>query len=137
MLGNLFNDLFNELGDSSNRRYNYTNNTDLIYTKLSSIEAKSKAKEASTEVAQLKLKMEKLMIITEALWVVLKENTNYTDETLKEIIREIDLKDGKLDGRVAAELPGECPNCGKTLQKNKNVCIYCGTKVEDPDVFSR
>ncbi len=63
--------------------------------------------------------------------------TYYTDEDLKEIIREVDMKDGKLDGKVAAETPGTCPNCGQTLQKNKNICIYCGTEIEIEDVFQR
>lgn len=132
--------MFDELFDISfNRghRYDNYNNTDSVYTKMNALDAKATAKEASTEVRFLKQKVEKLMMITEALWIVLKETTNYTDEDLKEIIREVDLKDGKLDGKVSAESPDLCPKCGQILQKNKNVCIYCGTEVEPPDVFKR
>lgn len=132
----MFDDLFDEmLGRTHRNTSQYTNHADITYAKLDSLDAKSKAREATTEVAFLKQKVEKLMMITEALWIVLKETTNYTDEDLKEIIREVDMKDGKLDGKVAAEAPGTCPNCGQTLQKNKNICIYCGTEIEIEDVF--
>lgn len=132
----MFDDLFDEMLGRTRRtptQYSY----DMSSAKVDSLDAKAKAREAATEVAFLKQKVEKLMMITEALWIVLKETTNYTDEDLKEIIREVDMKDGKLDGKVAAETPGTCPNCGQTLQKNKNICIYCGTEIEIEDVFQR
>lgn len=130
----MFDDLFD---DTFRHTHRNSYSTDLTSAKLDSLDAKSKARDASTEVTYLKLKVEKLMIITEAMWMILKETTKYTDEELKEKMRQIDLKDGKLDGRVAAELPGKCTKCGQLLQKNKYVCIYCGTENDTPDVFKR
>ncbi|OPZ90776.1 MAG: hypothetical protein BWY74_02203 [Firmicutes bacterium ADurb.Bin419] len=91
------------------------------------------------ELFLLLKKVEKLMMITEALWLILKETNNLTDEELKEKILQVDLKDGKLDGRVAANADGieYCPQCGQVLQKNKYVCIYCGAEIENPDFFKR
>ncbi|WP_010250025.1 zinc ribbon domain-containing protein [Acetivibrio cellulolyticus] len=133
----MFDELFDEILDDRHTHRHSCNKTDVTYAKLDALEAKSKAREASTEVTYLKLKVEKLMIITEALWMILKETTKHTDEELKEKIRQIDLKDGKLDGKVAAELPDKCPKCGQILQKNKLNCIYCGAEIISTDVFKR
>lgn len=131
-------DLFDSILDSSHHRYRYADNNTNI-TRLEAIDAKARAREAGTEITFLKQKVEKLMMITEALWLIVKETNNLTDEELKEKILQVDLKDGKLDGRVAAnaEETDYCPKCGQVLQKNKYVCIYCGAKIDNPDFFKR
>lgn len=74
--------------------------------------------------------IEKLFMVTEALWTILKEQHGYSDEDLVTRIQEIDLRDGKLDGQVAkaAERPS-CPHCGRKLMGRRPVCLYCGTEV--------
>mgnify|MGYP001134796852 CR=1 FL=1 len=78
---------------------------------------------------------ERLMLITEALWEILKEEHNYTDEKLIEKLKIIDLKDGREDGRVLLP-PAKCSYCNKTLEKGADVCIYCGSPANQ-DVFYR
>jgi ribosomal protein L32 len=133
MLDDLISGAAHELRDSDHNR---THNNNVTFAQLDAIEAKSKANDANTYIAFLKQKVEKLMIITEAMWLLLKETTKCSDEDLKEKIRQVDMKDGKLDGKVAAELPNKCPKCGQTLQKNMLSCIYCGAQT-DKEVFSR
>lgn len=133
----MLDDLFGDALHDFNHSHRYTNDTDAVYAKFDALDAKAKAREANTEVMQLKLKMEKVMMITEALWMLLKETNKFTDEDLKERIRQVDLRDGKLDGKVAAELPNKCPKCGQTLQKNMNACFYCGAQIIDKEVFGR
>ncbi len=101
------------------------------------IDSKASVSEPTTEIKYLNQKVERLMMITEALWIILKETNNFTDEILKKKINEVDMKDGKLDGKVTPEPPGECSNCGKVLQKNKKYCIYCGDEVIIDDIFYR
>lgn len=85
------------------------------------------------EIEALRLDVEKLFMITEAFWVILKDRHGYTDEQLGEMIREIDLRSGRLDGR-RQKLPNPaCPECGRTLISNHSVCLYCGAEVpRDP-----
>jgi len=135
----MFNDMFDKMFDeafSTRQRY-YSNLTKPTMTQINALDAKNMARQAHTEVTYLNQKVERLMMITEALWTILKETTEYTDEDLVEIIREIDLKDGKLDGKVAQEPPELCPKCKRVLQKNKKNCIYCGSEIEIKDVFKR
>ena len=74
--------------------------------------ARAEAREARAEVSLLRLEVERLLMITEALWGILKEKHGYQDEELARRINDIDLRDGALDGRVAAEgEPPLCPTC--------------------------
>ena len=72
------------------------------------------------------LDVEKLFMITEALWKILKEHHGYTDEHLAEMIQNIDLRDGQLDGKVAKQPNPPCSQCGRILLGRHPVCLYCG-----------
>lgn len=88
--------------------------------------ADSRARDARSEVQILKSEIERLLMISEALWTLVKEQHGYDDEVLVERIRAIDMKDGRLDGRVAMSAPAACPSCGRTLSRQRPVCMYCG-----------
>ena len=71
-------------------------------------------------------------MITEALWLILKEKHGYSDEDLMERIVEIDLRDGKLDGRAVSETPS-CPQCKRLhVAKHRPLCLYCGATMPVP-----
>jgi len=98
--------------------------------------ARADAAAARSEVDSLKVDVERLLMITEALWMILKEQHGYDDKELIKRIVTIDMRDGKLDGKVAAEPPHKCPKCDRTLFKNRPRCLYCGEPVM-PDPFQR
>lgn len=79
--------------------------------------------------------IEKLLMINEALWTFIKEKHGLKDEDLIKRIAIIDMKDGKLDGKVAPEKKEvqECPKCGRKVGKHRPTCRYCGEPiVHDP-----
>jgi len=39
---------------------------------------------------------------------------------------QIDLRDGRLDGRVATTPPEPCPKCLRIVAKGSVRCMYCG-----------
>jgi hypothetical protein len=82
--------------------------------------------------------VEKLFMLTEALWTILKEKHGCTDAELVQRVQEIDLRDGKLDGKVAKVTP-DCHQCGRKLMGKRPVCLYCGAEVARVDLqpFSR
>lgn len=100
-------------------------------------EAGSKANQASSEIMQLRREVNRLLMITEALWDFIRDREGLTDEHLVAKIDEIDLRDGALDGRSAKAPPTQCDACGRTLAKRQPVCIYCGTYAESRDPFAR
>ena len=104
---------------------NFSNPGD-IYNAAS---ARADANAARTEVDVMRMDVERLLMITEALWSILKEQHCYDDNELIKRIVTIDMRDGKLDGRVAPEPPPMCPACHRTLYKNRPRCMYCGEPV--------
>jgi hypothetical protein len=90
-------------------------------------QAVSRGEEAKYNVQMVRMDIERLLMITEALWDMVKEHHNLTDEELIRRIQDIDMKDGMLDGKVAKQPPSLCPNCQRPVRRNRTVCIYCGT----------
>jgi len=99
-------------------------------------EAASEAQRASTKVDQIQFDIERLLMITEALWTILKEQHGYDDAELQLRVAQIDMRDGKLDGKVARTPAVKCTNCGKPLLKRRPRCIYCGIPAP-PRLFER
>jgi hypothetical protein len=86
----------------------------------------SAASEARSFALAARADIERVLMITEALWQILKEKHGYTDAELFRRITEIDLRDGRADGRVAPSPPRRCPHCDRVMVKHRPVCIFCG-----------
>ncbi len=86
---------------------------------------------AADEVERaLSRKIEGLELACAGLWELLKRNHGYTEQQLIDAIREVDMRDGKADGKIK---PTEetCPKCGrKLLTKRKTNCSWCGAQIE-------
>src|SRR5690242_15381797 len=63
-------------------------------------DARSKPQPGTSQIEFMQQDIERLMMITEAMWMLLQRAHGYTDTDLKNLINEIDLRDGVLDGRV-------------------------------------
>ena len=90
----------------------------------------SLASAAKSQADSLQLEVDKLSLVTEALWLILKEKHGCTDEELVTKIDEIDMRDGRRDGKVAKRAPRTCPKCGRTLTRGTPKCLYCGQEIE-------
>ena len=89
-------------------------------------DAKAAAREAKTESDLIRHDINRLLMITEALWTLLKKQCGYNDADLAALITEIDLRDGRLDGKTDTQSMVTCPSCGKTNSNRRPMCIYCG-----------
>ncbi len=91
--------------------------------------AASDARRARSELEGLTQRIERLALMTEALWTLLSTRFGMSDEELIAVARDLDLSDGRLDGRVRRAV-AECPGCGRTVGKRHRQCLYCGTEVQ-------
>jgi hypothetical protein len=105
-------------------------------TRSSANSANSKARSNSTDIEFLKSEIERLLMITESLWGYIKKEHDYEDKDLFKKVLEIDARDGRVDGKVAASAPKKCPECNYTLPRRKPFCLYCGTRIAK-DCFER
>ncbi len=97
-------------------------------------EARADAREARSEAEQLRFDVNRLLMITEALWGILREKHGYTDDELVRRVYEIDAADGTLDGRKSRGPAKDCPHCARKLARKRPRCLYCG-KLVAVDLF--
>ena len=106
------------------------------YARIAARQAAAAARKVETDLEFSKCDIERLLMITEALWTILKEQHGLDDEELVRRIEDIDLQDGTLDGRVAPSERQKCSKCDITINKRHPFCIYCGEAVS-ADPFAR
>ncbi len=81
-----------------------------------------------TEGERLRRDFGHLALATEGIWLLLKEHYGFTDEQLAAKIREVDLRDGHIDGHPPQSGIAHCKQCGRALMKGAPRCVYCGTE---------
>lgn len=101
----------------------------------------SKAERAASEMEaavekmhELQQRIEKLSLCCQALWELLKDNTSLTEEDLAIKMTELDLQDGKLNGKLGKQIL-ICPNCSRNGSSRRNACLYCGFALPKHFVF--
>ena len=89
--------------------------------------ATDRARRAEQGTDDLRRQLDRLQLICEAMWTIVKERTGVDDAELARLVEEIDLRDGKLDGR-AAPAAQACARCRRVVSVRTGVCLYCGTQ---------
>lgn len=77
----------------------------------------------------------RLALICKALLELLQERTGVSEQDLAKKIAEIDLRDGRADGRMAPKAK-PCPACGSMMSPRFNRCLFCGHRDEGGDPFN-
>ena len=78
-----------------------------LSTSLEAGQARAAAKEAQTGVELMQHDIDRLLMLTEALWLFIKTQHNYADEDLVKVIMEIEMR----DGQSPKHQPVTCPTC--------------------------
>ncbi|MDP8245800.1 MAG: hypothetical protein P9L94_17085 [Candidatus Hinthialibacter antarcticus] len=78
-----------------------------------------------SNIDRLNARLDKLTLINMAMWSLLQEVSDLTEEDLTERIKQIDLSDGSLDGKVRAKAQ-RCPQCNRVMSSRHSRCLYCG-----------
>jgi ribosomal protein S27AE len=83
------------------------------------------ARDAQQTSADAEERLDKLTLITMAMWELLRDNTKFTELDLLAKVQELDLRDGKPDGKVSLTVC-KCPKCSRTMSPRHKKCLYCG-----------
>jgi hypothetical protein len=89
---------------------------------------------ARSEVLDIKERMDRLVLLCAALWSLLQEKAGITDHELQERVKQIDLQDGRLDGKIT-RTPVHCAKCGRPCSPRRVKCIYCGADLPSAGSF--
>jgi hypothetical protein len=97
-------------------------------------DAKAKARSTADDLVVLRGQVDRLQMICEAMWTVIKEQSGADDERLLRLVQTIDLRDGELNGRSKSQ-PQSCKQCGRVVSTRTRVCMYCGAQNAATSVF--
>ena len=87
--------------------------------------AASAARSAKREVVHIEDRLERLSLVCMAMWSLLQDKTNLTEQDLLERVRVIDLMDG-VEDRKATRTLSKCAACDRTMSPRHHRCLYCG-----------
>jgi hypothetical protein len=111
---------------------------DAYQTGVESLQADTDRRVTNTadKLRDLERRYERMSLVTNALWQLLKAHTGLTDADLKQYIEKVDLADGVRDGRVTRSKGAmDCPHCSRRVLKSATVCAWCGEKLPSGDPF--
>ncbi len=87
-----------------------------------------------TDMEHLEDRLDRLTLINMAMWSLLSEKTSLTPADLAQRVREIDLADGKEDGKLTRTLK-TCRKCNRVMSPRHSKCLYCGSVDLSSDPF--
>jgi ribosomal protein S27AE len=86
---------------------------------------RERQQEIAPDVELLKDRLEKLSLVSLAMWSLIQDKTGLTEQDLMDRVRAIDLADGVADGKVTQTV-SKCVKCGRTMSPRHRKCLYCG-----------
>jgi hypothetical protein len=91
------------------------------------------AERVAQEAESLQAELNRLTLACAAMWTLLKEH-GHTDEELLARMEQLDLRDGKLDGRMTPEAIA-CAACGRKTRPGRRSCLFCGSDLPAGPAF--
>ena len=79
-----------------------------------------------SEIELLRGQLERAALVQQALWELVRDRAGITEEELEAKVQEIDVRDGKQDGRIGGVV-SPCPNCKRPNAAWRANCLYCST----------
>jgi hypothetical protein len=87
-----------------------------------------KSLDFSKRLRELEQRHEQLKLITLSLWSLLRDHSGLIESDLRKYIQDIDLLDGRQDGKIAMKREKiNCPECKRIYLTTALVCPYCGS----------
>jgi hypothetical protein len=74
-------------------------------------------------------RLDRALMTMEAMWRLMKGKLEVTDEELVEMIVEVDISDGQIDGRARRPAP-KCASCERAVAPKFMQCMYCGAPID-------
>ena len=109
----------------------------LLKPKSSSAAAEQSAQQAQrgvehleSELQRAEERLEKLSVLTAAMWSLLKEKTGVTDDELRAITGKIEEQQQEESRQLT------CPQCGRAMLARAHRCLYCDYRAPETGPFS-
>lgn len=88
---------------------------------------RSRAAAASQNASLLEDRLERLSLVCMAMWSLLQDKTNLTEQDLIARVKMLDMMDGVKDGK-ATRTVSKCTQCNRVMAARHQRCLYCGAE---------
>jgi rRNA maturation endonuclease Nob1 len=68
------------------------------------------------------------------MWELIRERTALSEEDLERKMLEVDMRDGRADGKIDLQIL-TCDACGQKTNSKRSVCVMCGAPVKRATQF--
>lgn len=78
-------------------------------------------------------RIDRVELMLEGIFRVLERRHLLTAEELRDLLVQIDLEDGREDGRIGADRAARapaCPSCGRPVNPRRDACVFCNAALE-------
>ena len=105
--------------------FGYDGNMSSSFASSQASSASSAASAASRTAQEIEERHERLSLVCMALWSLLMDKTNLTEQDLIDRMKMLDTIDGTSDGKATRTVT-KCTACNRTLSPRHQKCLYCG-----------
>lgn len=98
-------------------------------------QALSKSYKSKADISSLEKKLDRVVLLNQAIWSLVKLQTNLTESDLMQEIKRLDMLDGQLDGKIVETK--KCSKCSTILAASADSCYQCGTISNVSSAFHR
>ena len=96
--------------------------------------ASNKVERVGQRIEAVEAKVDGLALACQAMWELLRDHTNLTEQDIGVKMEEIDLRDGRRDGKISSSTD-QCPECGRKTARQRKTCLYCGHATGKGEIF--
>ena len=100
-------------------------------------EAAGSGRRAQRDVQYLEDRFERLSLVCMAMWSLLQDKTDLTEQDLLDRVQTIDLMDGIADAKAKKTGVVKCTKCDRPMSERHLRCIYCGADKPAGSAFDR
>ena len=97
-------------------------------------EAQNRAQTAQELFLQMEKRVNRLSLMCQAMWEMLRERAEFSEDQFAAKVLEVDLRDGRQDGKIATQIT-ECPSCKRKTNSKRASCVICGAELPKAHSF--
>lgn len=86
---------------------------------------------AAERVGQLEARLDRLLLVIQAMWNLLRQKNGSLDEQL--LLDQVNLRVQRKTEQLQS--PPKCPQCGRPMSPRLSKCMYCGANRPIDTVF--